>query len=108
MTFHALKDPSEDGPDDGIPPCDEAAASAAELALQGLKPAAPPFALPTASPAEIRTAAFSAIHGFFMQRSVQPPTRIIVLGMTGSGKTFAGELLRLLVDIRSLYQYVMG
>jgi hypothetical protein len=28
-----------------------------------------------------------------MQRSVQPPTRIIVPGMTGSGKTFAGETL---------------
>jgi putative DNA primase/helicase len=76
-----------------VPPYDAAAARIAELAQQGLKPAAAPFALPTAAPAEVRAAAFSAIRGFFMQRSVQPPPRIIVPAMTGAGKTRAGETL---------------
>ena len=84
--------PSEP-PDFGIPPYDAAAARADELELQGLKPAAPPFAIPTASRDEVRTATFNAIRAFFMQRSLQPAPRIVVPSMTGAGKTFAGEML---------------
>ena len=66
----------------------------ADLAAQKFTLADPPFALPTATADEVKTATFHAVHTFFMQRGIQPPARIVVPGQTGSGKTEAvGQLL---------------
>ena len=59
----------------------------AELELQGLAPAPPPFPLPTADLREVRGNVARQVAHFLLHRLDEQPPRVLLIGVPGSGKT---------------------